>query len=186
MLRGPLQAAQYGWRKPSWRLTFEDQWSVGPDEERNGPCTPCWPGSTFGIDGNVAGDDNGPAAVPRARLDPIDRIEEGRGPAIAGVLRVDAFDVVVAMEEVHEDGLGRLRLVDDGFCADIQPADLARMDVVFFHQARDHFFGASSRKLTTFERRRSPFSAKLLMSSRSSVKAMYSCPSPIVYCRTQH
>jgi len=79
--------------------------------------------------------------IPRARFNPVDGIEEGSCSAIAGVLRVDTFDVEVTRlgEQVHERGLHALGLVDDGFSANVNTADRFWVNIVLFEEARNSF-----------------------------------------------
>lgn len=76
---------------------------------------------TFGVDGNVASDNDRISAIPRAALNPVDSVEEGGSTTVAGVLAVDTFNVVVTRlrEQVHQNRLHRLGFVDDGFGSNV-------------------------------------------------------------------
>ncbi len=81
-------------------------------------------------------DDEGVAAVPGGGLDPGERVEEGGGAAVAGVLRVDALDVCVALllKETHEGGLHGLGLVHDCLGANLEAANRLVRDLVLLHE----------------------------------------------------
>ena len=101
-------------------LTFENDWGIGSDQHSAGSGTTSRSGGTFSVDSNIAGEDDGVSPIPRRRLDPVDGIENCRCGAIAGVLAIDTLNIIVAglREQVHEGGLDRFGLVDDGLSAD--------------------------------------------------------------------
>ena len=103
------------------KLTFENDWGVGPDQHSAGSGTTSRPSRTLGVDGDIAGKDDGVPPIPGSRLDPVDGIEDGSGGTIAGILAVDTFDVIIAglCEKVHKGGLDRFGLVDDGLSANL-------------------------------------------------------------------
>ena len=86
---------------------FKGQRCVGTDEHGNAASTTRRAGVAFLVQGNVARHDDCVAAIPGGGLDPVDRVEECIGTAVAGVHRVHTLDVCVArlFEELHEDGL---------------------------------------------------------------------------------
>ena len=129
------------------RLTLKDQRGIGANQDGARACTTDGAGTAFCVDSDVAGEDDGVAAVPAAALDPVDGIEGGVGGAVARVLGVEALDVVVAGggEEVHEDGLDRLGLVDDGLSADIEATDGFGVDVVALQEGGDDCGGDETR-----------------------------------------
>lgn len=155
--------------------TLHHQRRVRADEHRNSARTTDRARAALGVDGNVAREHDRVAAVPRARLDPVDRVEERSGTTVARVLRVDALNVRVAVrrKELHEHRLDRLGLVDDRLRTDVEATDRLGVDVVVLHQLRHGCMSAPKAYV--------PDSANELMSSRSSVKAMYCWPKPMVY-----
>lgn len=118
--------------------TLENERSVRADEHGARAGTADRARTAFGVDGNVARDDERVAAVPAARLDPVARVEEGGRAAVARVLRVDALDVRVAREQVHQDRLDRLALVDERLGADVDAADRRGRDVVLLEERLGH------------------------------------------------
>ena len=118
--------------------TLNDQGSARTDEHSARTSTTSRASRASSVNGNVTADNEGIAAVPAAALDPVDGVEEGRRAAVAGILGVDALDVVVAslLKEVHEDGLGSFGLVDDGLCANFKAANSARVNVVLLEEVR--------------------------------------------------
>lgn len=121
------------------RRTLKDDGRIRSDQDGAGTGTTGRARGPLGVDSDVTAEDDGVPAVPGRALDPVDGVEERGGPAVAGVLRVDALDVGVAvrLEEVHEDRLDRLGLVDDGLGADIEATDREGVDAVLLEQARD-------------------------------------------------
>jgi len=118
--------------------TLENERSVRADEHGARAGTADRARTALGVDGNVARDDERVAAVPAARLDPVARVEEGGRAAVARVLRVDALDVRVAREQVHQDRLDRLALVDERLGADVDAADRRGRDVVLLEERLGH------------------------------------------------
>lgn len=118
---------------------LEDEGCVRADKHGNGTCTTDGTGRALGVDCNVTSHDNGVTAVPRAALHPVDGVEESGGTAVAGVLAVNALDVVVSggSKEVHEDSLDGLGLVNDGLGTDIETTNAAGVNVVLLEEARD-------------------------------------------------
>ena len=114
------------------KLTFEDQRSVRSDEHGARAGTTYGTSPTLRINRNVTGKDDGITTVPGRALNPVNRVEERCGRAVAGVFGVNAFNVVVTRgsEEVHEDGLDGLGLVNDSLRTDIEASDGAGVDVV--------------------------------------------------------
>jgi hypothetical protein len=171
-------------------LTFEHKRGVGTDE--HSACTGTTRGSagTLSVDGYITTDDEGVAAVPGGRLDPVDSVEQRGRRAIASVLGVDTLDVGVAMggKEVHEERLGRLGEVDGGLCADVDATNRLGVDIILFEEVvGDYGMSCVSKKQESHhgsgnvEKENIPVSRKVLMSSRSSQHAMYFWPRPIVY-----
>ena len=64
--------------------------------------------------------------IPGAGLDPVQRVEQSRGAAVAGVRRIDSLNVCVprVLKQLHEDRLDTLRLVNDGLRTDLQTPDV--------------------------------------------------------------
>ena len=112
--------------------------SVGADEHGDSASTTSGARVALGVEGNVSGHDNGVAAVPGRRLDPVDGVEEGIGAAVARVHGVDALDTGVVAEKGHEHRLDRLRLVEEGLGADLESANRVGVDVVLLEQVRDN------------------------------------------------
>ena len=79
----------------SAKATIENEWGVRSDEHGDGSSAASWSSVAAGVHGNVAADGNSVAAVPVRRLYPCNAVEEGSGAAVAGVCRVNAFDVCV-------------------------------------------------------------------------------------------
>jgi len=115
---------------------LDDDGGVGANEHGDGAGTAGGPGVALGVEGDVAGDDDGVSAVPGGGLDPVDSVEEGVSTAVAGVDGVNALDAGVVAEELHEHGLDRLGLVQHGLGADLEAADGLSIDVVVLQQAR--------------------------------------------------
>lgn len=108
--------------------------SVRANENGDGTSATGGAGSTLCVEGNVAGDNNGIAAVPGGGLDPVDAVEEGVGAAVAGVDGVDTLNVGVVAKQLHQDRLDRLGLVEDGLSANLEAADRVDVDVVVLEQ----------------------------------------------------
>lgn len=125
----------------SRRLTVKNNRGIGSDEHGTGTSTSSGTSSALRIDSNIATDYNSITAIPRARFNPVDGIEEGSCTAVAGVLRVNTLDVEVARlgEQVHERGLHAFGFVDDGFSANINTADRFWVNIVLFEEARNSF-----------------------------------------------
>lgn len=83
----------------SW---LNDNRGVRADEHGDSAGAAGGAGVTLGVQGDVTGDDDGVAAVPARGLNPVDGVEEGVCAAVAGVDGVDALDVGVGAEELHE------------------------------------------------------------------------------------
>jgi len=77
-------------------LTFENDRGVGTDQHGTGSSTTSRPGGTLSVDGNVTGEDDGVSSIPRRRLDPVDGVKNSRCGAVAGVLAIDALNIIVA------------------------------------------------------------------------------------------
>ena len=110
--------------------TLKDKRRVGPNEHRNTSGTSDGPRSSSSVDSNVSCHDKRVPSVPARALDPVDRVEQGGGSSVAGVLGVDPLNVRVAGEEVHKVGLDRLGFVDKGLRADVDTADRGDGDLV--------------------------------------------------------
>lgn len=119
--------------------TLENERSVRADEHGARASTTDGARTALGVDGNVARDDECVAAVPAARLDPVARVEERCRAAVARVLRVDALDVRVAREEVHQERLDRLAFVNQRLGADVDATDRRRGDLVLLEERLGHW-----------------------------------------------
>ena len=107
---------------------------VGADEHRHGAAATRRTRRPLLVNSNVAAYHHGVSAIPCRRLDPRDRVEEGRRAAVARVGRSDALEVRLAAEELCEQcRLHALRLVDERLGADLDAADLVRCDAVALH-----------------------------------------------------
>lgn len=111
---------------------IKDNWGVGANEHSNGTSTAGRTSSTLGIDGDIAGDNNGVAAIPRRGFDPVDSVEKGISTTVAGIDCVDAFDIVIFAKELSNDGLDRLGLVQKSFSADFEATNRLGVDLVVF------------------------------------------------------
>lgn len=118
---------------------FHDKRSIGTDQGGESTGTTDGSRTTFCVNGDITGEDDGVSSVPRFRLNPVDGVEEGGGGTVACVLGVDTLDIGVSGfgEEVHQDSLDGLGLVDDGLCTDIETTDGLGVDVVLLQQAVD-------------------------------------------------
>lgn len=105
---------------------------IGADKEGDAASATRGTRVALGIQRNVTAHDNSITAIPGRRLNPVDGVENGVGPAIARVDCVDAFDVGVArgLEQLHQHGLDRLGLVQNGLGADFEAANGLGVDVV--------------------------------------------------------
>lgn len=120
-------------------LTFEDHRGIGANQHGTCTCTASRASCSLRVYSNVAGDNDGVAAVPRARLDPVNGVEKRGCSTVASVLRVDALNVKVTGlgKEVHEGGLDRFRLVDDSLSADFDATDGFGVNVKLLEQPGD-------------------------------------------------
>jgi hypothetical protein len=85
-------------------------------------------------------------------------------------------------EEVHKESLGRLGLVNDGLGTDVKTTDRLGVNVVLLKEVRDDCTVSTTTADRTSRRVSNlPVRATELMSSVSSVKAMYFWPRPMVY-----
>ncbi len=80
--------------------------------------------------------------VPRARLHPIDSVEQSSRSTVAGVDVVHAFHVplaarVVLVPQLHQDALYRLGLVYDRLGPDFEASDVGPRDVRLVHDVVD-------------------------------------------------
>ncbi len=115
---------------------LEDQRSIGSDEHRHAASTTGRPGVALFVERDVARDDNGIPAVPSRGLHPVNGIEDCVRSAVASIDGVDAFDVGVAtlFEQLHQNGLDRLGLVENGLRSHFQPSNGTRIDLVLAEQ----------------------------------------------------
>lgn len=170
---------------------LEDDRGVGANQHGNAASTTGGTGSTLGVQGNIAADNDGVTAVPGGGLEPVDAVEDSVGTAVAGVDGVNALDVGVAggSEELHQDGLDGLGLVQEGLGADLEAADGLGVDVVLLHEGGE---GGESHGVDVCVRSRMlVYPCLLLFShrvrhwqyipSRSSQKLILVWPRPIVY-----
>lgn len=120
---------------------FHDERSVGTDQGGESTGTTDGSGTTFCVDGDITGEDDGVSSVPGFRLDPVDGVEEGGGGAVACVLGIDTLDISVSGfgEEVHQNSLDGLGLVDDGLGSDVETTDRLGVDVVLLQKAVDGY-----------------------------------------------
>lgn len=83
---------------------LEDEGSVWTDEESHTACTAGWTGIAFLVEGNVASYHDCVTAIPRRRLDPVDRVEDGVCTTVASIHGVNAFHICVSslLEQLHE------------------------------------------------------------------------------------
>lgn len=115
---------------------LEDNRGIGANQHGNAASTTGGAGSTLGVQGNITADNDGVAAVPGGRLEPVDAVEDGIGATVAGVDGVNTLDIGVAgrSEELHQNGLDGLRLVQECLGADLKAADGLGVDVVLLHE----------------------------------------------------
>lgn len=87
---------------------------VGAHEHGDAAGAASGPGRGLLVEGNVRGHHDGVAAVPRARLDPVDGVEEGTCTPVACVDCVDTLQARVAggLEELGQHSLDGLGFVD--------------------------------------------------------------------------
>jgi hypothetical protein len=133
---------------PAAELTLEDQRSIRPNQHCTSSSTSRRPRRSLSVDSDVSTEDDGVSSVPRRRLDPVNGVEEGGSRTVAGVLGVDTLNVGVAvgLEEVHEDGLDRLGLVDDGLGTDVDSTDRLGVDVVLGEETRNSYISHIRRR----------------------------------------
>lgn len=109
---------------------LNDNRRVGSDDQRHDTRTTGGPSIALGVESNVSGDDNAVTAVPARGLDPVHRVEDGAGASVAGIDGVDALDVGVVAEQLHEHRLDRLGLVQESLRADLKATNGVGVDVV--------------------------------------------------------
>ena len=126
-----------GMRRPL-RHIDHGEGRIPSDEDGDRPHPAGWAGRTAGVCGDVGGDDDGIPPIPRRGFHPRQGVEECGGPAVAGIDDRGALDVGIGSEQLHQDRLGTLTFVDEGFGADLEPADLGlRIDVVLVEEGMD-------------------------------------------------
>jgi hypothetical protein len=117
-------------------LTLEDQWGVGANQHGTSTHTTDWSRTSLLVDGNITAHDNRISAIPRLALDPVDTVEKSSGGTVTSVLVVDTLDVVITSrgKEVHEESLGSLGLVNQGFSSNIETTNRVGVDVVLLEE----------------------------------------------------
>lgn len=120
--------------------SVEHQRSPGTNEHGHGPRPAAGPRRARRVHGDVRTHGESEPPVPGRALHPVDRVEERRGAAVAGVGAVHPLHVRVAGvgEEFHQHGFDRLGLVDDGLGADLHPPHLVVAGPRLLHQPLDH------------------------------------------------
>ncbi len=115
--------------------------AFGPMSRAQAPAPPTGRAEPSALHGDVSREHDRIPTVPRAGLDPVNRVEYSGSRTIARVFRVHALNVGVAGldEKVHEDGLDGLGLVDDGLRSDLNTTDGTRVNVIFFQEIRDRY-----------------------------------------------
>lgn len=114
----------------------KDQGSIRSNEHSHTACTAGRAGISLLVQRNITSHHHRVTAVPRRRLEPTDRVENGIRAAVARVDRVYTLDVEVAgfCKQLHEDRLDRLGLVEQRLGAHLETANRLGIDIVFLEQ----------------------------------------------------
>jgi len=93
----------------------------------------------FGIDSDISRNDHSQPTVPRARLHPRQRVEQGRRPTVTGVRRVDTLDLEIAtgLKQFHQNCFHAFRLIDYGLGAHLQATYVRIANTVVFYKLTD-------------------------------------------------
>lgn len=109
---------------------------IRADQHSHGTGTARRTSIALGVQSNIASNDNGITAVPGRGFYPVDTVEQGVGTAVASIDGVDAFEVGIVTEQLHQNRLDRLGLVQNGLGANLQATNRVGVDVVLLEQVR--------------------------------------------------
>lgn len=113
---------------------LNDDGGVGANQHGDAAGATGGAGVALGVKGNISSNDDSVTAVPAGTLNPVDRVDQGVGAAVAGVDGVDTLDVGVVAEKLHQHRLDRLGLVQEGLGADLKAADGVGVNGILLEQ----------------------------------------------------
>jgi len=118
---------------------IDHQRGAWADQHRDGAGATCRTRVALGVDSDVGRDHHGQPAVPRARLDPRQSVEQRGRAAITGVRRIDSLHLEIAagLKQLHQHRFRAFRLVDYGLGAHLQATNVRVADAVVFDELTD-------------------------------------------------